>query len=223
VEVNQSSSSVENGIPGSAARLRSHANDAAVAAMLRVEPVIVDVAPALTALPGMTPRTILTSGAPMEWPEYTGGQRRAILGAAIYEGLAETSKEADALLHGGEIRVRACHDHGCVGSVTGVTSASMPVWVVEDRETGRRGHCVLYEGSDRQRLTYGVWNDTVRRRLLWIREVLAPQLSTALRNTAGVPVNPIIRRALGMGDDLHSRNTAATALLFQQLFDAARS
>ncbi|PJK19184.1 YahG/YlbE-like protein [Mycobacterium goodii] len=191
-----------------------------MAAMLRVEPVIVDVAPALTALPGMTPRTILTSGAPMEWPEYTGGQRRAILGAAIYEGLAETSKEADALLHGGEIRVRACHDHGCVGSVTGVTSASMPVWVVEDLETGRRGHCVLYEGSDRQRLTYGVWNDTVRRRLLWIREVLAPQLSTALRNTAGVPVNPIIRRALGMGDDLHSRNTAATALLFQQLFDA---
>ncbi|MGW3469486.1 DUF1116 domain-containing protein [Saccharopolyspora sp. NPDC000995] len=201
------------------ADLRSRANETAVSAMLAVDPVLVNVAPALEALPGMTPRTILTSGAPMEWREYTGGQRRAILGAALFEGLAETLDEADRLLHAGEILVRPCHDHGCVGSVTGVTSASMPVLVVQDAASGRRGHCVLYEGSDRQRLTYGVWNATVHDRLMWIRRVLAPRLSAALRQTGGVRINPIIRRALGMGDDLHSRNTAATAVLFQQLVD----
>lgn len=198
---------------------RATANGAAVARMLAADPVLVDVVPALNALPGMTANTILTSGAPLEWPEYTGGQRRAILGAALYEGLAATMEEADALLAAGEIVVEPCHDHACVGSVTGVTSASMPVWVVEDRATGVRGHCVLYEGSDRERLTYGVWNATVRQKLLWIREVLGPQLSEALRTCGGVPVQPIIRRALGMGDDLHSRNTAASAVLFQQLFD----
>lgn len=197
---------------------RVNANDLAVTAMLEATPILTDVVPALDALPGMTPHTILTSGAPLEWPEYTGGQRRAILGAAIYEGLATTTEEADKLLHNGQILVRACHDHGCVGSVTGVTSASMPVWVVTDPGSGSRGHCVLYEGSDRQRLTYGVWNDKVHRQLVWIRDVLAPRLSTALRNSGGVQVGPIIRRALGMGDDLHSRNTAATSVLFQQLF-----
>ncbi|GGJ59924.1 DUF1116 domain-containing protein [Streptomyces brasiliensis] len=197
---------------------RARANQAAVAAMLAAEPVIVDVLSALDALPGMTPNTILTSGAPMAWPEYEGGQRRAILGAAIYEGLAATVEEADKLLHEGKIVVRACHDYGCVGSVTGVTSASMPVWVVEDRVSGSRGHCLVYEGGDRERLTYGVWNEKVHQRLIWIREVLAPQLAAAVRATGGVPVKPIIRRALGMGDDLHSRNTAATAVLFQQLY-----
>ncbi|CAL9641870.1 hypothetical protein SUDANB145_06355 [Streptomyces sp. enrichment culture] len=196
---------------------RARANAAAVAAMTAAEPVITDVVPALDALPGMTPNTILTSGAPLPWARYAGGQRRAVLGAAVFEGLAATVQEADALLHEGRILVEPCHDHGCVGSVTGVASASMPVWVVTDPVSGGRGHCLLYEGSDRQRLTYGVWNEKVRRRLVWIRDVLAPHLATTLRTTGGIPVKPLIRRALGMGDDLHSRNTAATAVLFQRL------
>ncbi|MER7363518.1 DUF1116 domain-containing protein [Nonomuraea wenchangensis] len=205
-------------ILNSTAEQRDRANATAVAAMLESDPALVDVLPALEALPGMTRNTILTSGAPLAWSEYAGGQRRAILGAALYEGLARTAEEADALLHSGEIVVRACHDYACVGSVTGVTSASMPVWVVEDAASGRRGHCLVYEGSDRERLTYGVWNAKVHRRLLWIREVLAPRLAAAVRSAGGVRVNPIIRRALGMGDDLHSRNTAATAVLFHHLF-----
>ncbi|TYL51767.1 DUF1116 domain-containing protein [Nocardioides sp. BGMRC 2183] len=199
--------------------LRARANEAAVSAMLASQPVLVDVLPALDALPGMTPRTILTSGAPLPWAAYDGGQRRAIIGAALYEGLARTPEGADALLHAGEIVVAACHDHGCVGSVTGATSASMPVLVLEDLRSGRRGHCLVYEGSDRERLTYGVWNDKVHRQLIWIREVLAPRLASALRAAGGIPVSPIIRRALGMGDDLHSRNTAATAVLFGQLVE----
>jgi hypothetical protein len=196
----------------------SDPNAVAVGAMLAASPVLRDVVPALDALPGMTPRTILTSGAPLPWSAYSGGQRRAILGAALFEGLAGSLAEADTLLSRGEILVQPCHDHGCVGSVTGVTSASMPVLVVEDSVTGRRGHCVLYEGSARERLTYGVWNESVHRRLLWIKDVLAPALSAALRSSGGIPLRPVVRRALGMGDDLHSRNTAATAVFFQQVY-----
>jgi hypothetical protein len=115
----------------------SDPNAVAVGAMLAASPVLRDVVPALDALPGMTPRTILTSGAPLPWSAYSGGQRRAILGAALFEGLAGSLAEADTLLSRGEILVQPCHDHGCVGSVTGVTSASMPVLVVEDSVTGR--------------------------------------------------------------------------------------
>ncbi|MGE2842205.1 DUF1116 domain-containing protein [Rhodococcus sp. 2.95] len=188
--------------------------------MLQADPVLIDVTPALDALPGMTRHTILTSGAPLPWPAYEGGQRRAILGAALFEGLANSVEEADALLHAGDILVRPCHDYGCVGSLTGVTTASMPVLVVEDSMSGSRGHCVLYEGSARERLTYGVWNEAVHQQLTWIKDVLGPALSAALRHNGGLHTSPIIRRALGMGDDLHSRNTAATAVFFEQICES---
>jgi hypothetical protein len=196
---------------------RSAANSVAAQRMAQADPVLVDVRPALAALPGMQPHMILTSGAPMPWSAYTGGQRRAIVGAAQYEGLASSAQDADDRIAAGDILLRACHDHGCVGSVTGVTSASMPVLVVEDRNSGTCGHCLVYEGPARQRLTYGVWNDAVRDQLLHVRDVIGPALGAAVRAIGGLALNPIMRRALGMGDDLHSRNVAATSLFYQRM------
>ena len=60
------------------------ANAEAVGRMTGAEPVLVDVQPAGQAIPGMTPATILTSGPPLPWPEYYGGQRRAVLAGAVY-------------------------------------------------------------------------------------------------------------------------------------------
>src|SRR5205823_5736912 len=52
-------------------------------------------------------------------------------------------------------------------------------------------------------------------------------LGAAVRLAGGVPLRPLMRRALHMGDELHSRNTAATVLftreLFPALLDLARS
>jgi hypothetical protein len=120
------------------------------------EPVLVDVRPAGEVVPGMTGATILTSGAPLPWPEYTGGQRRAILGGALFEGLAQDADTAAARLADGAVRLRPCHDHGCVGSVAGVYTASMPVFVVENRRDGNRAFCNLFEGVSPKRLYYGV-------------------------------------------------------------------
>ncbi|WP_170918216.1 ATP-grasp domain-containing protein [Pseudonocardia sp. Ae150A_Ps1] len=107
-------------------------NAHAVARILDSEPVLTDVAPAGEVVPGMTPNTILISGAPLPWEAYTGGQRRAIVGAAVFEGLAADEATADALLNSGDIVLEPCHDHGAVGSLTGVTTWSMPVVVVRD-------------------------------------------------------------------------------------------
>ena len=38
------------------------------------------------------------------------------------------------------------------------------------------------------------------------------------RSSEGVPLKPIIRSALNMGDELHSRNTAATLLFIREMF-----
>jgi hypothetical protein len=141
-----------------------------------------------------------------------------VIGAALYERLAETPDDADRLLRSGEIRLAACHDHGCVGSLAGIYSASMPVFVVENGIGGNRGFCNLFEGPSPARLNYGVWNDEVRGNLEVVERVFAPVLRDAVRSLGGLPLRPIIRRALHMGDELHSRNTAATLLFGRELF-----
>jgi hypothetical protein len=155
------------------------ANQEAFTRLTTADPVLVDVRPAGQVVPGMTAETILTSGAPMPWEAYYGGQRRAVLHAAVYEELAADTEEAEAAIRAGRIRLAACHDHGCVGSVAGIYTASMPVLVVESARYGNRGFCNLYEGESRKRLNYGVYDDDVRRGLDYLAGSLGPLLSAA--------------------------------------------
>jgi hypothetical protein len=198
---------------------RDQANELAVQRMIAADPVLVDVRPAIDVVPGMTPETVLTSGAPMAWERYSGGQRSAIIGGALFEGLARDSQDADAKLRDGRIRLGACHDFGCVGSLAGIYTASMPVFVVEERESGNRAFCNSFEGPSRKRLNYGVYDEEVRQSLLFLQEVAAPVLAEAVRAAdGGISMKPLIRRALNMGDELHSRNAAATLLFTRELF-----
>jgi hypothetical protein len=93
----------------------------------------------------------------------------------------------------------------------------MPVFVVENREDGNLAFCNVLQGGPRKRLNDGDDED-VRRSLLFLREVAAPVLTEAVRRAGeGIPLRPIIRRALHMGDELHSRNAAATLLFTREL------
>ncbi len=200
--------------------MRNDANQRVINRFSAADPVLVDVLPARDALPGMTSDMILTSGAPLEFGEYAGGQRNAILCAAVYEGLARDVEDAAAKLNRGKIKVEPCHHHGCVGSVAGVYSASMPVFVIEDKVNGNRSFCNFYEGESRRRLNYGSYGEDVIAGLNLVRDVLAPVVRDAVRSLGGVPLKPIMRRALNMGDELHSRNAAATALFAREIFPA---
>jgi hypothetical protein len=199
---------------------RERANAEALERLWAAEPVLVDVQPAGEVVPGMTPDTVLTSGAPLAWDDYFGGQRSGIIGGALYEGLAADAEEAEAKIRGGEIRLATCHEHGCVGSLAGIYTASMPVFVVENRVGGNRAFCNLFEGPSPARLNYGVYNETVRESLRFIGDVVGPLLGEAVRAADGIELRPIVRRALHMGDELHSRNTAATLLFTRDLFPA---
>jgi Protein of unknown function (DUF1116) len=196
---------------------RASANVEAVARMTGAEPVLVDVQPAGAVVPGMTARTILTSGPPMPWTEYYGGQRNAVIYGALYEGLATDPEDADAKLADGRITLAPTHDHGCVGSVAGIYTASMPVFVVENADRGNRAYCNFYEGESRHRLNYGSYNADVRAGLDFLRDGLAPVLRDVIRASGGIALKPMIGRALRMGDELHSRNTAATTLFAREL------
>lgn len=197
---------------------RTHAaNELAFERLTTADPILVDVAPAGDVVPGMTPETILTSGPPLPWQEYTGPQRMAILYAAVYEGLASSADEADSKLHAGEIAVEPTHHYGCVGSVAGIYTASMPVFVVENRTHGNRSFCNFYEGESRRRLNYGIYDDDVRNGLKLLENVIAPVIKKAVLASGGVSLKSIMTRALRMGDEMHSRNTAATLLFTREL------
>jgi hypothetical protein len=198
---------------------RDSANAEAVRRLTSADPVLVDVQPLQEAVPGFDRSTVLTSGAPLKWEEYRGGQRTGILGGAMFEGLARDAEEAEAMLASGEIRVRSCGDFCCVGSLAGIYTASMPVLVVENRNGGNRAYCNLFEGVSRHRLNYGVYNDDVGRNLRFLHDVVGPVLGEAVRLAGGVPLLPIMKRALHMGDELHSRSTAATLLFTRELIE----
>jgi Protein of unknown function (DUF1116) len=162
--------------------------------------------------------TILTSGPPMPWELYEGGQRNAVIGGALFEGLARTAREAEDKIATGEIHVAPCSRFGCVGSLAGIYTASMPVLVVRNAAQGNLAYCNFYEGTNPRRLNYGVYDQGVKERLLHIQELVAPVIREAVVTSGGIRLKPIMQRALHMGDELHSRNTAASLLLARELF-----
>jgi Protein of unknown function (DUF1116) len=204
---------------GTVQDLRKRANEAAYERLVTSQPVLTDVRRAGDVVPGFAPNMILTSGVAMAWDEYGNGQRNGVIGGALYEGLAGNAEEADRKIRAGEIVVEGCHPHGCIGSLAGIYTASMPVFVVEDQAHGTTGYCNFYEGPSLKRLNYGVYDDEVEHALRFIEAVIAPTIRDAVgRAGNGIPLRPLMTRAVHMGDELHSRNTAATLLFTRALF-----
>ncbi|WP_101949983.1 DUF1116 domain-containing protein [Mycobacterium sp. 3519A] len=201
---------------------REKANLAAIRALIASDPVLIAVESADRAM-GLPKSTVLTSGPAMPFGSYTGGQRAAIIGGALYEGLAADEAEAVAAFERGDIQVRGCQEFGCVGSLAGVTTASMPVVVVADDRSGDRAYCTLYEGDSADRLNYGSYTEATRSNLEDLRLRIAPALNALINSqTEALRLKPIMSRAVTMGDELHSRNAAATLLLLRRLLVGAK-
>jgi hypothetical protein len=90
----------------------------------------------------------------------------------------------------------------------------MPLLEVQDGRHGISAYAPLNEGIGAV-LRFGANDDVVIARLRWLRETLAPALDRALQDIGGVPLLPLMARALTMGDEMHQRNVAATSLLFR--------
>jgi len=197
--------------------IRQSANTEVLHRLNSGDPILEDVVPAIEALPGMTKNTILASGPPIPWSEYIGGQRDGIIGGAQYEGLAATPEEAIAKLDSGDIIVASAHEYGAVGSLAGIYTSSMPVLVVRNKTYGNVGYCNFYEGTNPRRLNYGTYDQGVKERLDYVHTVVAPVIRDAVRAAGGIPLKKLMVRALHMGDELHSRNTAASLLFTNEV------
>jgi len=196
------------------------ANEKATARMLAAQPRLVDVALEAREVWPQMERTLLHAGAPVPWERMCEPMQGSMIGAVLYEGWAKTPEEARALLAGGKIAFAQCHDWNAVGPMSGVISRSMPVFVVKNGTHGNTSYTNFSEGIGKV-LRFGAYSPDVIARLRWIAEVLAPAIKAALRNIPdGVDLKFIQSQALLMGDEVHSRNAAATALFFMTIAPA---
>ena len=161
-------------------------------------------------------RRILHSGPPIEWADMCGPQQGAITGAILYEGWADSLESAERLAASGAIELDPCHEHGAVGPMAGIISPSMPVWVVENTDHGNRTYCNLNEGLGKV-LRFGANSPEVLDRLRWLGTEFFTVMQTAVRRLEDPDLKPLMAQALHMGDEVHNRNAAASALLFKRL------
>lgn len=192
------------------------ANQKAVEKVLNAQPVLVDIGIAGEVIPRMTKKTILHAGPPITWEKMSGPMRGAVMGALIYEGLAGDIKEAEELAASGEITFDPCHHHNAVGPMAGIVSASMPVFIVQNKTEGNYAYCTLNEGLGKV-LRYGAYGPEVIQRLKWMEKVLAPAIKEALEIVGEINLKNLIAQAIQMGDECHNRNKAGTSLFMREI------
>ncbi|MFF1356254.1 DUF1116 domain-containing protein [Streptomyces sp. NPDC058297] len=195
------------------------ANAEAVDRIVGARPMLVGFGRALDVVPGMTPTTILHAGPPITWDRMAGAMKGAVTGALVFEGLARDLDEAERLAASGEITFSPCHEHDCVGSMAGVTSASMYMHVVRNETHGNTAFTNLSEQMAKI-LRMGANDESVIERLIWMRDVLGPMLKEAMEIGGPVDLRLLLSQALHMGDECHNRNIAGTLLLAQALTPA---
>jgi hypothetical protein len=199
---------------------RNAANRVAVERVLAAGSQLVDVRPAREVI-GLQDRTLLHSGPPLTWETASGPMRGALIGACLFEGWASDVEDAERILANGEITLDPCHHHRTVGPMAGVTSPSMWMWCLKDPVHGGQAFCNLNEGLGKV-LRMGAFNDEVLTRLAWMRDVLGPILSKAVRGSidAGndpLDVKSVLAQMLQMGDEGHNRNRAGSLMTLREL------
>jgi hypothetical protein len=203
------------------------ANAEALRRILAAEPVLTEVRRAGELIRELdAERLILHAGPPIGWERMCGPLRGAICGAIVFEGWASDLAAAGELAASGAVKFAPNHHFGAVGPMTGITTRSMPLLVVENRAFGRernaRAFCTINEGLGKV-MRFGGNDAEVLARLAWLRDDFAGLMNTALASVGGVSLNPLIARGLAMGDEMHQRNVACTSLLLRGLAPALAS
>jgi hypothetical protein len=192
------------------------ANEKAINRIMEARPVLVGIRKARDVIPGMKEHMLLHAGPPITWERMCDPQRGAVMGAAVFEGWADTPEDAARMAERGEIEFSPCHDHDSVGPMAGIISPSMSVYVVKNEVHGNMSYCNLNEGIGKV-LRYGAYSQEVLDRLRWMEKEMAPLLAETLKRSGPIDLVGIMAKALHMGDELHCRNTAASLIFLRMI------
>ncbi len=174
-------------------------NQDVIEQMKNSQPFLMDVVPANSVIDVLKNKVILHAGPPIEFKDMTGPMQGSCIGAVLFEGWASTEDEAREILSNGTVSFSPCHHHNAVGPMGGITSGNMPVLVVKNMLDGTMAYCTLNEGIGKV-LRFGAYSQEVVDRLRWMRDVLGPVLSMALkRKDGGLNLNVMIAKSITMG------------------------
>src|SRR5438445_2614876 len=193
-----------------------HANAEALRRIFAADPVLVGVRRAGELIAELdAERLILHAGPPIAWERMCGPLRGAVCGAMVFEGWAPDLAAAERLAERGGVPFAPNHHFGAGGPMTGITTRSQPLLVVENRAFGNRARCTINEGLGKV-MRFGGNDAEVLARLAWVRDEFGPLLDRALRDKP-IPLSALIARGLAMGDEMHQRNVACSSLLLRAL------
>ena len=165
-------------------------------------------------------KIILHAGPPVAYENMPDPMQGSCVGAVMFEEWADTEEEARKMLSRGDIEFIPCHHCNAVGPMGGITSPNMAVFVVENETGGNKAYCTMNEGIGKV-LRFGAYDEEVVNRLRWMRDVLGPTLGKVLRGMEnGLALNPLIAKAIAMGDEFHQRNIAASLAFLKEVAPA---
>ncbi|NLB50116.1 MAG: DUF1116 domain-containing protein [Clostridiaceae bacterium] len=192
------------------------ANKKVLEIIQNAQPTLVGMGIAKDVVPGMHKHLIMHAGPPITWDRMSGPLRGAVIGGLIYEGLADSPEEAEELAASGKIEFDPCHHHQSVGPMAGVVTASMPVFIVENKTEGNFAYCTQNEGLG-QVLRFGAYGPQVIEHLKWMEKTLYPILKEALEIHGPIDLKNLIAQSIQMGDEVHNRNKATTSLFIREM------
>lgn len=192
------------------------ANQEAFDRINRAEPVLTDVKFAHEVLNGIDKFTIGHAGPPITWDNMCGPLQGAVLGAIVYEGLADTLEKAKELVLANKIKFVPNHSLGAVGPMTGMITYSMPLWEVTNTTYGNVAYCTFNEGLGKV-MRFGANGPDVIARLKWLETILGPAFKKALVLSGPISLKVMISKALAMGDEMHQRNVGASSLFVREV------
>ena len=165
-------------------------------------------------------KVILHAGPPVAYENMPDPMQGSCVGAVMFEEWADTEEEAREMLSRGDVEFIPCHHCNAVGPMGGITSPNMAVFVVENETGGNKAYCTMNEGIGKV-LRFGAYDEEVVNRLRWMRDVLGPTLGKVLRGMEnGLALNPLIAKAIAMGDEFHQRNIAASLAFLKEVAPA---
>lgn len=193
------------------------ANRAVIAKVVASQPVIKNVVLAKTVIKELNEgKVILHAGPPIEYKNMPDPVQGSCVGAVLFEEWADNEADARKLLESGEVKFIPCHHVKAVGPMGGITSANMAVFVVENVTDGNEAYCTMNEGIGKV-LRFGAYSEEVVERLRWMRDILGPTLGRAIQELGGINVNPLVAKAIAMGDEFHQRNIAASLAFLKEV------
>lgn len=194
------------------------ANEEAVKCIIDSDPAWVDILPAGEVVDGLDDYTIIHSGPPIAYEDMVMLHRRGLVSACLFEGWAKGEEEAKVLIESGKLKIMSALDTNTVGAGTGIITKSVAMIVVEDRRTHVRAATFPAEGPFQGGFCgWGLYSEEIAGNLRYMREELFPILRKMLKTFGPIPIKPILAEGMQMGDENHTRQSAADLILEHQV------